>query len=206
MDITRGWSQASGQSRADWSTGTAHIDPLFGPPDAARVPGAGVTFEPKRAHGVAPIRSATIGVGCADAFASSAIAQQQLLGLRAEAHKVFSATRAILVGPVQLAPACEVESAMYIRAIRNTISAIAIATLALGTVLAPTAAAAKAGGGGGGGQGGGGGGGGGGPGGGGPGGGGGGGKQGGGGGAGGWKRGGGRGGGCWRHRSCGCGG
>jgi hypothetical protein len=53
----------------------------------------------------------SIGAGCAGAFASSAIAQQQLLGLRAEAHKVFCATRAILVRPVQLALTCDVENA-----------------------------------------------------------------------------------------------
>ena len=46
MDIKRSGSQASGRGPADWFTGTVRIDPLFSPPDPARVAGASVTFEP----------------------------------------------------------------------------------------------------------------------------------------------------------------
>jgi quercetin dioxygenase-like cupin family protein len=46
MDITRAGSTPSGAGNADWFTGTVRIDPLFGPPDPARVAGALVTFEP----------------------------------------------------------------------------------------------------------------------------------------------------------------
>ena len=37
MDIKRGGSQPSGKGPADWFTGTVRIDPLFGPPEPARV-------------------------------------------------------------------------------------------------------------------------------------------------------------------------
>ena len=46
MDIKRAGSQASGKGPADWFTGTVRVDPLFSPPDPARVSGALVTFEP----------------------------------------------------------------------------------------------------------------------------------------------------------------
>src|SRR5918996_322495 len=46
MDITRAGSQPSGKGPAEYSTGTVRIDPLFSPPDPARVAGALVTFEP----------------------------------------------------------------------------------------------------------------------------------------------------------------
>ena len=46
MEITRAGSQPSGRGPADWFTGTVRIDPLFGPPEPARVNGALVTFEP----------------------------------------------------------------------------------------------------------------------------------------------------------------
>ena len=46
MDIRRIGSQPSGKGPADWFTGTVRIDPLFSPPDPARVAGALVTFEP----------------------------------------------------------------------------------------------------------------------------------------------------------------
>jgi quercetin dioxygenase-like cupin family protein len=46
MEITRAGSQASGKGPAEWFTGTVRIDPLFSPPDPARVAGALVTFEP----------------------------------------------------------------------------------------------------------------------------------------------------------------
>ena len=53
MEIKRAGSQPSGKGPAEWFTGTVRIDPLFSPPDPARVAGALVTFEPRRAHGVA---------------------------------------------------------------------------------------------------------------------------------------------------------
>ncbi|MBB3021540.1 quercetin dioxygenase-like cupin family protein [Microvirga lupini] len=46
MDIKRAGSQASATGPANWFTGTVRIDPLFSPPDPARVAGALVTFEP----------------------------------------------------------------------------------------------------------------------------------------------------------------
>ncbi|MGU3541102.1 (R)-mandelonitrile lyase [Methylobacterium sp. A54F] len=46
MDIRRSGSQPSGKGPAEWFTGAVRIDPLFGPPDPARVAGAHVTFEP----------------------------------------------------------------------------------------------------------------------------------------------------------------
>src|SRR4051795_12531015 len=46
MDIKRSGSQPSGKGPGDWFTGTVRIDPLFSPPDPARVAGALVTFEP----------------------------------------------------------------------------------------------------------------------------------------------------------------
>jgi quercetin dioxygenase-like cupin family protein len=46
MDIKRAGSQPSGKGPAEWFTGTVRIDPLFSPPEPARVAGALVTFEP----------------------------------------------------------------------------------------------------------------------------------------------------------------
>ena len=46
MEIKRSGAQPSGKGPADWFTGTVRIDPLFSPPDPARVAGALVTFEP----------------------------------------------------------------------------------------------------------------------------------------------------------------
>ena len=46
MEIKRSGSQPSGKGRAEWFTGAVRIDPLFAPPDPARVAGAQVTFEP----------------------------------------------------------------------------------------------------------------------------------------------------------------
>ena len=40
------WREAIRQGTADYFTGTVRIDPLFSPPDPARVSGALVTFEP----------------------------------------------------------------------------------------------------------------------------------------------------------------
>jgi quercetin dioxygenase-like cupin family protein len=46
MEIKRSGSQPSGKGPAEYFTGTVRIDPLFSPPDPARVAGALVTFEP----------------------------------------------------------------------------------------------------------------------------------------------------------------
>ena len=46
MEIKRSGSQPSGDGRAEWFTGVVRIDPLFAPPEPARVAGAHVTFEP----------------------------------------------------------------------------------------------------------------------------------------------------------------
>jgi quercetin dioxygenase-like cupin family protein len=45
MDIKRAGSQPSSGGAADYFTGTVWVDPLFSPPDPARVAGALVTFE-----------------------------------------------------------------------------------------------------------------------------------------------------------------
>jgi quercetin dioxygenase-like cupin family protein len=46
MEIKRSGSTPSGKGTADWFTGTVRVDPLFSPPEPARVAGALVTFEP----------------------------------------------------------------------------------------------------------------------------------------------------------------
>jgi quercetin dioxygenase-like cupin family protein len=46
MEIKRSGAQPSGKGPAEYFTGTVRIDPLFSPPDPARVAGALVTFEP----------------------------------------------------------------------------------------------------------------------------------------------------------------
>lgn len=46
MQIQRSGAKPSGKGPADYFTGTVRIDPLFSPPDPARVSGALVTFEP----------------------------------------------------------------------------------------------------------------------------------------------------------------
>jgi quercetin dioxygenase-like cupin family protein len=46
MQIQRSGAKPSGKGPADYFTGTVRIDPLFSPPDPARVAGAFVTFEP----------------------------------------------------------------------------------------------------------------------------------------------------------------
>ena len=46
MEIMRAGSRPSGPGPGDWFTGAVRIDPLFGPPEPARVAGALVTFEP----------------------------------------------------------------------------------------------------------------------------------------------------------------
>jgi len=46
MDIKRSGSQPSTKGSTEYFTGTVRIDPLFQPPEPARVRGAAVTFEP----------------------------------------------------------------------------------------------------------------------------------------------------------------
>lgn len=46
MEIKRSGVQPSGKGPAQYFTGRVRIDPLFNPPDPARVAGALVTFEP----------------------------------------------------------------------------------------------------------------------------------------------------------------
>ena len=46
MEIRRSGAQPSGKGPADWFIGAVRVDPLFSPPDPARVAGALVTFEP----------------------------------------------------------------------------------------------------------------------------------------------------------------
>jgi quercetin dioxygenase-like cupin family protein len=46
MEIKRSGSQPSRKGPAEWFTGSVRIDPLFQPPEPARVSGAQVTFEP----------------------------------------------------------------------------------------------------------------------------------------------------------------
>jgi len=46
MEIKRSGSQPSGKGPAEYFTGTVRIDPLFSPPEPARVAMALVTFEP----------------------------------------------------------------------------------------------------------------------------------------------------------------
>ena len=46
MDIKRSGSQASSKGSPEYFTGTVRIDPVFSPPEPARVAMALVTFEP----------------------------------------------------------------------------------------------------------------------------------------------------------------
>jgi quercetin dioxygenase-like cupin family protein len=46
MEIRRAGNTASGVGPSDWFSGRVRIDPLFSPPEPARVAGALVTFEP----------------------------------------------------------------------------------------------------------------------------------------------------------------
>ena len=46
MEIKRSGSQPSGKGPADYFTGQVRIDPLFNPPEPARIATAHVTFEP----------------------------------------------------------------------------------------------------------------------------------------------------------------
>ena len=58
MQIQRSGAKPSGQGPTDYFTGTGRIDPMFSPPDPARVSGALVTFDPVPAPPGTPIRSA----------------------------------------------------------------------------------------------------------------------------------------------------
>src|SRR4051812_27252981 len=46
MEIKRSGSQTASKGPADWFTGSVRVDPLFEPPDPARVRCASVTFQP----------------------------------------------------------------------------------------------------------------------------------------------------------------
>ena len=46
MEIARAGLAPSGKGPTEWFAGTVRIDPLFSPPDPARVAGALATFEP----------------------------------------------------------------------------------------------------------------------------------------------------------------
>jgi quercetin dioxygenase-like cupin family protein len=46
MDIQRSGATPSAKGSNDWFSGTVRVDPLFSPPEPARVSGALVTFEP----------------------------------------------------------------------------------------------------------------------------------------------------------------
>ena len=68
MEIKRAGSHPSGKGTADWFTGTVRIDPLFSPPEPARVAGALVTFEPSartawHTHPLGQTLIVTVGLG-----------------------------------------------------------------------------------------------------------------------------------------------
>ena len=68
MDITRSGSTPSGVGPADYFTGRVRVDPLFSPPDPARVTGALVTFEPGartawHTHPLGQTLLVTVGLG-----------------------------------------------------------------------------------------------------------------------------------------------
>ncbi len=46
MEIIRAGSSPSQHGSSDWFTGMVRVDPVFAPPDPARVSGSSVTFEP----------------------------------------------------------------------------------------------------------------------------------------------------------------
>src|SRR5439155_737032 len=69
MEIKRSGSQSSTKGPADWFTGTVRLDPLFEPPEPARVRGASVTFEPGartawHTHPLGQTLIVTSGLGC----------------------------------------------------------------------------------------------------------------------------------------------
>jgi hypothetical protein len=49
MEIKRSGAQPSGKGPAEWFTGTVRIDPLFSPPEPARVAGASLRLSPVHA-------------------------------------------------------------------------------------------------------------------------------------------------------------
>ena len=68
MEIKRAGSQPSGKGPAEYFTGTVRIDPLFSPPEPARVSMALVTFEPGartawHTHPLGPTLIVTAGCG-----------------------------------------------------------------------------------------------------------------------------------------------
>ncbi|CCE06147.1 conserved hypothetical protein [Bradyrhizobium sp. STM 3843] len=70
MDIKRSGSRPSGVGPAEYFTGQVRIDPLFQPPEPARVRGALVTFEPGartawHTHPLGQILIVTSGLGWA---------------------------------------------------------------------------------------------------------------------------------------------
>jgi quercetin dioxygenase-like cupin family protein len=70
MEIKRSGSQPSGKGPAEYFTGTVRIDPLFTPPEPARVAMALVTFEPGartawHTHPLGQTLIITIGAGWA---------------------------------------------------------------------------------------------------------------------------------------------
>lgn len=69
MKIVRAGSQPSGKGPEDYFNGTVRIDPLFTPPDPARVAMALVTFEPGartawHTHPLGQTLIVTAGCGC----------------------------------------------------------------------------------------------------------------------------------------------
>jgi quercetin dioxygenase-like cupin family protein len=68
MQTQRSGTKPSGKGPPDYFTGTVRIDPLFSPPDPARVSGALVTFEPDartawHTHPLGQILFVTSGLG-----------------------------------------------------------------------------------------------------------------------------------------------
>lgn len=68
MEITRAGSQPSGKGPDDYFTGTVRVDPLFNPPEPARVTTALVTFEPGartawHTHPLGQTLIVTVGLG-----------------------------------------------------------------------------------------------------------------------------------------------
>ena len=68
MEIKRAGSHPSGKGTAGRFTGTVRIDPLFSPPEPARVAGALVTFEPGartawHTHPLGQTLIVTVGLG-----------------------------------------------------------------------------------------------------------------------------------------------
>ena len=53
MEIKRSGSEPSRSGSPEWFTGSVRIDPLFQPPEPARVTGGHVTFEPDRGSAIA---------------------------------------------------------------------------------------------------------------------------------------------------------